>query len=172
MIGVLIELLVCVLLATTIGYCIVLDRRLRRLKADEATMRRTIIDLMTATENADRAVAGLRAVVEDCDKTIGAQLRVAEQHSAELAGRIQSGDDVISRISRIVETARGGLEPAGPAAAPRTAPSVAPPPPPAVSPREAPEVASNGANSRLAATLAAAEAFAQRARRRLDSQAA
>ena len=75
MIGLLIELLVCVLLATTIGYCIVLDRRLRRLKADEATMRRTIIDLMTATENADRAVAGLRAVVEECDRTIGAQLR-------------------------------------------------------------------------------------------------
>ncbi len=171
MIGLLIELLVCVLLATTIGYCIVLDRRLRRLKADEATMRRTIIDLMTATENADRAVAGLRAVVEDCDKTIGAQLRVAEQHSAELAGRIQSGDDVISRISRIVETARGGLDPAGPVAAPLTAPSVAPPPP-AAGPREAPEIPANGANPRLAATLAAAEAFAQRAHRRVNGQAA
>ena len=89
-------------------------------------------------------MAGLRAVVEDCDKTIGAQLRDAEQHSAELAGRIQSGDDVISRIARIVETARGGLDPAGPVAAPLTAPSVAP----RRRRRPAPPDPANGANPR------------------------
>ena len=42
MIGMLIEAMVCVLLAATIAHCVVLDRRLRRLKADEDAMREAI----------------------------------------------------------------------------------------------------------------------------------
>ena len=57
MIGLVTELLLCILLATSIGYSILLDRRLRLMKADEQTMRKTILDLMTATESAERAVA-------------------------------------------------------------------------------------------------------------------
>lgn len=173
MIGVLIELLVCVLLAATISYCIMLDRRLRSFKADEGAMRRTIMDLMLATENAERAVAGLRSVVDECDKTIADHLRVAEQQSADLAGQIRSGDDVIARISRIVESARNGLG-AGVAeretVARQGSTSVAPAPAPVAA-----AAANNpvgAAQNRLAATLAAAEAFAERAHRRVNGQAA
>ena len=63
MIGMLIEILVCVLLAATIAYCVRLDGKLKLLKADEQAMRRTITDLVSATEKAERAVAGLRTVV-------------------------------------------------------------------------------------------------------------
>ncbi len=152
MIVILIEVLVCVLLATTIGWCVMLDRRLKRLKADEQTMRRTIVDLVNATEKAERAVAGLRAVVTDCDETIAAHLRDAERHTADLAGYIRSGDDVISRIARIVESA--GAE------APARTPAPAAAPEPAAS------------TARLSATLAAAQTFADRAQRRVSGQAA
>ena len=81
MIGLVTELLLCVLLATTIGYCVVLDRRLRMMRADEQTMRKTIVDLITATESAERAVAGLRSVVRDCDETISGHLEKAERQS-------------------------------------------------------------------------------------------
>jgi hypothetical protein len=148
MIVVLIETLVCVLLATTIGWCVVLDRRLRKLKADEQMMRRTIVDLVSATEKAERAVAGLRGIVTDCDQTIAAHLRDAERHATDLAGYIRSGDDVIARIARIVETAGGD--------APARAPVATP---------EAPA-------TRLSATLAAAQTFADRAQRRAGGQAA
>ncbi|MHB2168811.1 DUF6468 domain-containing protein [Alsobacter sp. R-9] len=149
MIGMLIEILVCVLLATTIGWCVVLDRRLKRLKADEQTMRRTIVDLVTATEKAERAVAGLKAVVTDCDQTIASHLRDAERHAADLADYIRSGDDVIARIARIVETAGG------------EAPARVPAPPAPEAPRH-----------RLASTLAAAQSFAERTQRRASGQAA
>ena len=152
MIAILIEILVCVLLATTIGWCVVLDRRLKKLKADEQMMRRTVVDLVAATEKAERAVAGLRAVVTDCDETIAAHLRDAERHSADLAGYIRSGDDVIARIARIVETA--GVEP------PARTPAPVEPEPAA------------GPSQRLSATLAAAQTFADRARRRAGGQAA
>ena len=166
MIGFLIELMVSALLATTIGYCIMLDRRLRRLKADEDLMRRTIAELVVATERAERAVAGLRGIVNDCDQTITEHLRHAERSAADLAGHIRSGDDVIARIAKIVESARGGSAPA-PApvapAAPVASPAPERPPMP-----EAP--ASPG--TRLASTLAAAQAFAERASRRVNGQAA
>ena len=148
MIGMLIEAMVCVLLAATIAHCVVLDRRLRRLKADEDAMRRTIGELIGATDKAERAVSGLRSIVDDCDQTIAAQLREAERHSADLAVQIRSGDDVIHRIARIVDSARGGGT---------TQPSddLAPVP-----------------SRNLGATLAAAQAFAERAHRRVHGQAA
>lgn len=156
MIGALIEILVCVLLATTIIWCVTLDRRLRKLKADETTLRQTIVDLVTATEKAERAVAGLRSIVTDCDETISAHLREAERHAADLACHIRSGDDVIARIARIVESA-GGRQPA-----PRV------PEPPAPEPAPAPPEP----QPKLAATVAAAQAFAERASRRVNGRAA
>jgi hypothetical protein len=156
MIVVLIETLVCVLLATTIGWCVVLDRRLKKLKADEHTMRRTIVDLVGATERAERAIAGLRGIVTDCDETIAAHLRDAERHTADLAGYIRSGDDVIARIARIVETA-GADAPVRASARPAPAAE----PPPAAAPA-----------TRVSATLAAAQTFADRAQRRAGGQAA
>ncbi|MCZ8104613.1 MAG: DUF6468 domain-containing protein [Burkholderiales bacterium] len=156
MIVVLIETLVCILLATTIGWCVVLDRRLKKLKADEHTMRRTIVDLVGATERAERAIAGLRGIVTDCDETIAAHLRDAERHTADLAGYIRSGDDVIARIARIVETA-GADAPVRASARPAPAAE----PPPAAAPA-----------TRVSATLAAAQTFADRAQRRAGGQAA
>ena len=156
MIVVLIETLVCILLATTIGWCVVLDRRLKKLKADEHTMRRTIVDLVGATERAERAIAGLRGIVTDCDETIAAHLRDAERHTADLAGYIRSGDDVIARIARIVETA-GADAPVWASARPAPAAE----PPPAAAPA-----------TRVSATLAAAQTFADRAQRRAGGQAA
>lgn len=153
MIGLVTELLLCVLLATSIGYSILLDRRLRLMKADEQTMRKTILDLMTATESAERAVAGLRNVVRECDQTISGHLEKAERQSQDLMAHIQSGDDVIARIGRIVETARGAprAAQASPAASATAAAAASSPQPPAAK-----------AQSRLAATLAAAQGLAQR----------
>jgi pyruvate/2-oxoglutarate dehydrogenase complex dihydrolipoamide acyltransferase (E2) component len=167
MIGMLIEILVCVLLAATIAYCLRLDGKLKRLKADEQAMRRTITDLVSATEKAERAVAGLRSVVEQCDQTIAGQLRDAERHAQDLADQIRTGDDVIARIARIVDSTRGGdAEPASRTRAAAPAHAAAPPPPPAPAPAE------QTPQERLAATLAAAQAFAERARRRVDGKAA
>lgn len=156
MINSLIEILVCVLLATTICYCVVLDRRLRALKADETIMRKVISDLMGATDRAERAVAGLRSIMVECDETISGRLRDAERHADDLAAHIRSGDDVIARIARIVETAAGG----------RPAPAARAPEPEPVSEPLAP-----APRDRVRDTLAAAQAFAERAQRRVQGGA-
>ena len=48
--GMVIESLVAVLLLLTIGYCMLLNKRLLRLKADEQSLKATIGELITATE--------------------------------------------------------------------------------------------------------------------------
>ncbi len=69
--GVIIEMLVAILLALTIAYCISLNRRLKLLKADEQSLRATISELVTATEIAERAIAGLKLTVDECESRPG-----------------------------------------------------------------------------------------------------
>jgi hypothetical protein len=102
--GLIIELMVVGLLVVTIGYCILLDRRLRQVRQDEAVMRKTVVELGAATERAERAIDALRATLGDCDRTLAERLRVAERYTADLEDQIRSGDDILNRISRIVST--------------------------------------------------------------------
>jgi len=112
-IGLVIESLVAILLVLTIGYCIVLNSRLKMLKADEQALKATISELITATEIAERAIAGLKLTVRDCDLSLGERLRNAEQLSGEIARHVDDGKAVLDRLTRIALAAR----PAGSASA-------------------------------------------------------
>lgn len=96
------ELLVSVLLVATIATCIGLHRRIAMLKADESTMRQTIGELVVATETAERAIAGLRNTLSECDRTLAERLRTAERYAADLALQVEAGENVIERVARIV----------------------------------------------------------------------
>ena len=72
--GIAIESLVAVLLMLTIGYCMLLNSRLKRLKADEHSLKATIAELITATEIAERAIGGLKHTVRDVNENLGNQL--------------------------------------------------------------------------------------------------
>ncbi len=102
-----VEVLVAVLLVLTIGYCILLDRRLQRLRADEANLRATISELLTATEIAERAILGLKETATDCDKSLAQRLREAEFFSREIEKEIGEGEKLLNRIIRITQAARG-----------------------------------------------------------------
>jgi hypothetical protein len=141
--GFLIESLVAVLLLLTIAYCVTLNNRLKQLKADEQSLKATIAELITATEIAERAVAGLKTTAHECDHTLGERLRTADHRCAELSQQIKAGDVLIKRLSRIVAAARPAEGNSEPVAAPD------------------PKV-----------VAAAAQAFAERARTRLGSLAA
>ena len=101
-----VEGLVAVLLVTTIGYCMLLDKRLKRLRADEANLRATISELLTATEIAERAIVGLKDTAADADKTLAQRLREAEFFSQEIGREIGEGEKLLNRIIRITEAAR------------------------------------------------------------------
>lgn len=113
--GLIIELLVAILLALTIGYCMMLNRRLRLLKADENSLRATISELVTATEIAERAIAGLKLTVEECELGLGARLRSADRFTADLDRSIADGEDLLDRLLQIVAAGGGSISSKAPA---------------------------------------------------------
>ena len=104
--GIAIESLVAILLMLTIGYCMLLNTRLKRLKADEHSLKATIAELITATEIAERAIGGLKHTVRDVNEHLGSQLTSAEQMSQQLKKQLAEGDNVFRRLSRIAIAAR------------------------------------------------------------------
>jgi hypothetical protein len=111
--GIAIESLVAILLMLTIGYCMLLNTRLKRLKADEHSLKATISELITATEIAERAIGGLKHTVRDVNENLGNQLTSAGQLSQQLKKQLAQGDEVLRRLSRIAIAARPatGAEP-------------------------------------------------------------
>jgi hypothetical protein len=109
-----IESLVAILLMLTISYCMLLNRRLKLLKADEHSLRATISELITATEIAERAVAGLKITVRECDIGLGERLTRAERLTEEFDRRLAAGNDLLHRLSQIVTAGRPPLEPSLP----------------------------------------------------------
>jgi hypothetical protein len=138
-----IESLVALLLLLTIGYCTVLNSRLKRLKTDERALREMIGELVAATDKAERAIGGLKLTVQECDQTLGERLRTAERLTAAIEQQIGAGEKVLGGVS--------GLS--GVAAALQAGPDVPPPPD-------------------AKAMVAAASAFAERARQRVFGHAA
>jgi preprotein translocase subunit YajC len=108
--GIAIESLVAVLLVLTIGYCMLLNTRLQRLKADEHSLKATIAELITATEIAERAIGGLKHTVRDVNENLGDQLASAGQMSQQLKKQLAEGDNVLRRLSRIAIAARPSAE--------------------------------------------------------------
>ena len=98
--GLMIESLVALLLLLTIGYCVILNSRLKRLKADEHALKATISELITATEIAGRAVAGLKATAEECDGTLGERMRAAERLSAGMERQLKAGEMLLGELLR------------------------------------------------------------------------
>jgi hypothetical protein len=116
--GLMIETLVAVLLMVTIGYCVVLNARLKRLRADEESLRATISELITASEIAERAILGLKATAGEADRTLGQRLVDAERLSHDLSEQIAKGSIVLDRITQITAAAKPAAQPVPPVAAP------------------------------------------------------
>jgi hypothetical protein len=109
-VGMIIESLVAVLLVLTIGFCALLNMRLKRLKADEQSLKATIGELITATEIAERAIGGLKHTVRDCDENLGSRLAMAGEMVERLQKQLAEGDEIMHRLARIATAARPSAE--------------------------------------------------------------
>jgi hypothetical protein len=165
--GVIVEMLVAILLALTIIYCVTLNRRLKLLKADEHSLRATISELVTATEIAERAIAGLKLTVQECEAGLGERLRSADRFTADLDRSVAAGQNLLTKLTRIVVA--GGN--ATPSARPQPA---APSKPVVAKSATAKPVARQAAESPRGAqaVAAAAQAFAERLRVKVHGIAA
>jgi hypothetical protein len=104
--GLMIETLVAILLMITIGYCMLLNSRLKRLRADEHSLKAVIGELVTATDIAERAIGGLKHAVRDVNENLGNQLASATEMSEHLRRQLSECDHVVRRLSKIAIAAR------------------------------------------------------------------
>jgi len=143
-----IESLVAILLLCTILYCVRLNASIKHLKGQESTLKSTIAELITATENAERAIAGLKTTVREAEQTLGVRLVAAEKFSNDIAQQLQDGEAVLKRLAQIAALR--------PAVGNITTPT--------------PEAKSSMLDAKK--ITAATKAFAERARARMREQAA
>ena len=104
--GLIVESSVAILLATTIGYCIVLNQRLKRLHADRDTLRKMVVDLVQATALANAAVQELKTAALEADTVLNGRLEEAEKFGIELANHVTAGQQLMDKIARITSLAR------------------------------------------------------------------
>jgi hypothetical protein len=110
--GFLVESMVSILLLLTILYCVRLNKQLRLLKADEQTLRATISELITATEIAERAIAGLKSTMREGEQSLGERLQRVESVSGDIERQLSAGEQLLARLTRIAGAARPAEEPA------------------------------------------------------------
>ena len=121
--GLIVESMVAILLATTIGYCIILNQRLKRLHSDRDHLRKMVADLVQATSLANAAVTELKTAAVEADTVLQGRLEEAEKFGVELANHVHAGQQIMDKIARITTTARST-----PGAAPEPKPVEAPRP--------------------------------------------
>jgi Domain of unknown function (DUF6468) len=104
--GYLVEIMVSILLLLTILYCVRLNNQIRLLKADEQTLRATISELITATEIAERAIAGLKSTMRDGEQNLSERLERIERVTGELDQQLAAGEELLGRVASIANVAQ------------------------------------------------------------------
>jgi len=112
--GFLVESMVAILLLLTILYCVRLSNQLRLLKADEQSLRATIAELITATEIAERAIAGLKTTMREGEQSLGQKIERAEAMTADMERDLRAGQDLLARLIRIVGVTSNEKAPVAP----------------------------------------------------------
>lgn len=82
--GLIIESLLILLLVLTVSYCMMLNRRLSRLRSAQQDLHVVIGELCSATETAEHAIRGLKATTEEADMRLSDKLHRAQLLTREL----------------------------------------------------------------------------------------
>lgn len=104
--GIMVESSVAVLLAVTIGYCVILNGRLKRLHGDREALARMVADLIQATSLANGAVRELKNAAGEVDGRIDRRLDEAAELEARLGAQLADGSALLERIARITAAAK------------------------------------------------------------------
>src|ERR1700749_385916 len=92
------ELALEVLLAFTLGYCIVLERRLAAVRKGQEGLSRTIGELHMAIAGAGASLRALKSAAGEAAQTLDERLKRARLHIDELSVLTASGERIASRM--------------------------------------------------------------------------
>jgi len=104
--GILVEVLVAVLLLVTIGYCVLVNRKLEQIRSDQSELRQIIRELNTATGHAQAAIAGLRENADSAEAMLADRIEKAGAISQRLDEAFERGDALLSKLTMLTHAAR------------------------------------------------------------------
>jgi len=105
------EIALCALLAATLCYCVVLDRRLKAVRAGQKDMNATIGHLNTSLATAGASLRALQAAAGTIGEQLDARIAGARAAIDELTVVTASGERIAQRMERTVDTRSAVLQP-------------------------------------------------------------
>src|ERR1700677_4932236 len=99
-----VEIALEVLLAATLCYCIVLERRLAAVRKGQEGLSRTIGELNMAIAGAGASLRALKSAAGEAAQTLDERLKRARLHIDELSVLTASGERIADRIERGVSS--------------------------------------------------------------------
>ncbi|MFQ5625774.1 MAG: DUF6468 domain-containing protein [Methyloligellaceae bacterium] len=99
LLGVAIEVLVAVLLAVTIGYCVLVNQKLVQLRSDQSELKAIVRDLHAATGQAEQAIAGLQQSASTAEESLGKQIELVRSLDGQLGTSISKGEALLTKLA-------------------------------------------------------------------------
>ena len=104
------ELILEVLLAATLCYCILLERRLASVRKGQEGLSRTVGELNMAIAGAGASLRALKAAAGDSAATLDERLKRARLHIDELSLLTASGERIAQRMESVAAAPRVARE--------------------------------------------------------------
>jgi len=104
------ELALEVLLAFTLGYCVILERRLAAVRKGQEGLKRHIGELNMAIAGAGASLRALKAAAGEAAHTLDERLKRARLHIDELSVLTTSGERIAQRMESAAATPRVARE--------------------------------------------------------------
>jgi hypothetical protein len=104
------EILLEVLLAFTLGYCVLLERRLAAVRKGQEGLSRTIGELNMAIAGAGASLRALKSAAGEAAQTLDERLKRARLHIDELSVLTASGERIATRMEGAASSPRVARE--------------------------------------------------------------
>ena len=105
------DAIVALLLIATIGYSIVLNRRLGAVRNDREKFEVLVRNLNAASQRAEAAVTNLRVTADDLSRRLEKKVEQARSLSDDLTYMIDRGDGVADKLANQIRAGRDALKP-------------------------------------------------------------
>lgn len=115
------DVVVALLLAATIGYAVVLNRRLTALRQNRDELAKLIANFNEATVRAESSIPKLRKAADDAGQGLLDRVEKAQTLRDDLAFMIERADSMANRLESSVRVARNESKPAAAPQATRAA---------------------------------------------------
>ena len=103
------DAIVAVLLVATIGYSVLLNRRLSAIRSDRDKFEELIRNLGTASQRAEAVVTKMRASADDLSQRLDKKIDEARGLSDDLVYMIERGGTIADKMAGLIRNGRDGL---------------------------------------------------------------